>query len=109
MNERPIPPAALRDDESVEMLRVWVAERKLHCSLKIGMYSAMDIDEADAWGTILSDTVRHIARALSRESHESEELVIGKIQTKLNFELATPSSEITGDFVEAKTDHHDNC
>ena len=37
-NERPIPQAALRDATAVEILRVWIAEKKLHCSLKVGMY-----------------------------------------------------------------------
>lgn len=51
MNERPIPSAALRDAASVEMLRVWVAEQQLRCSLKIGMYrDGMGIDEESAWG-----------------------------------------------------------
>jgi hypothetical protein len=37
MNDRPIPSAALKDENSVEMLRVWIAEQKLHCSIKVGM------------------------------------------------------------------------
>lgn len=54
MNERPIPPAAQMDIDAVEMLRAWVAEQQLHCSLKIGMYrDGMGIDEELAWGTIL--------------------------------------------------------
>ena len=38
LNQRPIPEAALRDDDAVEMLRVWIAEQGLHCSMKVGMY-----------------------------------------------------------------------
>ena len=65
-NERPIPPSALRDPNSVEMLRVWIAEGGLHCSLKIGMYrDTTKIPEEVAWGMILSDIARHIANALS--------------------------------------------
>lgn len=63
MNERPIPAAAKRDPDSVEMLRVWVAEKQLHSSLKIGMYrDGMGIDEEAAWGTILQ-----IRRGISQE------------------------------------------
>ena len=29
---------ALRDNDAVEMLRVWIAEGRLHCSIKVGMY-----------------------------------------------------------------------
>ena len=35
LNQRPIPEAALRDEDAVEMLRVWIAERGLHCSMKV--------------------------------------------------------------------------
>ena len=53
MNERPIPEAALRDEDAVEMLRVWIAEKKLHCSMKVGMYrETTKIAEEKAWGTI---------------------------------------------------------
>lgn len=101
MNERPIPPAAKRDENSVEMLRVWVAEHKLHCSLKIGMYREMNIQEDVAWGTILADAARHIAKALSEESEDSENILLEKIQAQLNAELNTPSSTATGGFVES--------
>jgi hypothetical protein len=101
MNERPIPPAALRDQNSVEMLRVWVAEHKLHCSLKIGMYREMKIQEEVAWGTILADAARHIARALSEEGEDSEITLLGKIRAQLNAELDMPSSAVTGGFVES--------
>jgi len=101
MNERPIPPAALRDQNSVEMLRVWVAEHQLHCSLKIGMYRQMKIQEEVAWGTILADAARHIARALSEEGEESESTLLRKIVDQLNAELDTPSSAVTGGFVES--------
>jgi hypothetical protein len=33
MNERPIPEAAMRDEDALEMLRVWIAEKKRHCSI----------------------------------------------------------------------------
>jgi hypothetical protein len=65
MNEQPIPPAAIGDEDAVEMLRVWIAKHKLHCSLKAGMYRDMNIDESVAWGTILADTARHIAMAMN--------------------------------------------
>ena len=100
MNERPIPPAAIRDENSVEMLRVWVAEHKLHCSLKIGMYREMNIEEEVAWGTILADAARHIAKALSEESEEAENTLLEIIRSQFNSELDAPTSPVTGSFVE---------
>lgn len=100
MNERPIPEAALRDDDAVEMLRVWIAEGKLHCSLKIGMYrESMGIEEEVAWGTILADAARHISKGLHSGYGESEEQSLEKIRKNFNGELAAPTSKVQGDFV----------
>lgn len=100
MNERPIPTAAQRDAASVEMLRVWVAEKQLHCSLKIGMYrDGMGVDEELAWGTILADAARHIARALHPENADEERAALQKILRGLNEELTAPTSDLKGGFV----------
>ena len=100
MNERPIPPAALQDPNAVEMLRVWVAGGQLHCSLKVGMYrDGMGIDEELAWGTILADAARHVARALQRDGTVSEADSLAKLVAAFNDEVAAPSSELRGGFV----------
>ncbi|WP_431477773.1 DUF5076 domain-containing protein [Massilia eburnea] len=100
MNERPIPAAAQRDAASLEMLRVWIAEKQLHCSLKIGMYrDGLGIDEEVAWGTILADSARHIARALHPEDANAEAAALQKILHGLNQELDAPTSDINGGFV----------
>ena len=100
MNERPIPEAALQDPNSVEMLRVWVAEGQLHCSLKIGMYrDGMGIDEEVAWGTILADAARHIAKALQDGGSLNETESLAILVSKFNDEVSVPSSELKGGFV----------
>lgn len=100
MNERPIPPAAHRDAGSVEMLRVWIAEKQFHCSLKIGMYrDGMGVDEESAWGTILADAARHIARALHPADATQEGAALLRILRGLNEELGAPSSNLEGGFI----------
>ncbi|MBD8643772.1 DUF5076 domain-containing protein [Stenotrophomonas sp. CFBP 13724] len=65
MDELSKPGAALDDDASVEMIRVWIASRKLHCSIKVGMYEeSSEIREQKAWGIIMADVDRHVASAL---------------------------------------------
>lgn len=65
MQERSIPSAAKEDPNSVEMLRVWIAQKSLHCSMKVGMYSeTTKIPEAHAWGVILADVTLHLSKAL---------------------------------------------
>jgi hypothetical protein len=81
------------------MLRVWVAEKQLHCSLKVGMYrDGLGIDEEVAWGTILADSARHIARALHPDDENAEAAALQKILRGLNGELAAPTSNINGGF-----------
>ena len=100
MNERPIPEAAIRDKHSVEMLRVWIAERGLHCSMKVGMYfEKTHISEEKAWGVLLADITRHLASALE-EGYSLRKLdVLNEIRQSYLEELHTPTSEVEGAFV----------
>jgi hypothetical protein len=59
----------------------------------------MDIDEELAWGTILADAARHIARALQRDGNLSEAESLAKLVSHFNDEVAAPSSELRGGFV----------
>lgn len=65
------------------------------------MYREMNIEEDVAWGTILADAVRHIAKALSEVGEESESNLLRRIQVQFNAELGTPSASATGSFVQA--------
>lgn len=99
MQERPIPEAAIRDPNSVEMMRVWIAEGGLHCSLKVGMYrETMNIPEETAWGTILADAARHVANALSSGYGVDADQALRQIGEALIKELALPTSDVTGSF-----------
>src|SRR5258706_3170869 len=100
-NERPIPPAAVRDDNAVEVLRVWIAEKKLHCSIKVGMYrDGMKLDEERAWGIILADVTRHICSALQASYGDDPKAVADKIKSSYLSELKQPTSGAQGDFLE---------
>jgi hypothetical protein len=100
LNQQPIPEAALRDKNAVEMLRVWIAERRLHCSIKVGMYrETTSIPEEKAWGTILADAARHVAHALESGYSVNSEEALKKIRDSFLKELNAPTSEATGEFV----------
>ena len=99
MKELTIPDAAVRDKNSVEMLRVWIAEKQLWCSIKVGMYDEHKIPEEEAWGVILADATRHIAAALQSSKSSSASESIWQIRASYLTELARPTSEATGDFV----------
>jgi hypothetical protein len=100
MNERPIPEPALEDANSVEMLRVWIAAKKIHCSMKVGMYrETTKIPEEKAWGTILADVARHLANALESGYGVDAQSALRKIRDSFIDELGAPTSDAEGKFV----------
>ncbi|WP_223620516.1 DUF5076 domain-containing protein [Lysobacter sp. ESA13C] len=100
MNEQPIPPVALEDSDSVEMLRVWIAKKGLHCSMKVGMYEeTMSIPEEKAWGMILADIARHLADALEVGYGRSHDVALLAICKRFNEEMAKPTTKVKGDFL----------
>jgi hypothetical protein len=100
MNELVIPPAAQRDAQSLELMRAWVAEEELHCSLRIGVYEDQGISEEKAWGTILADAARHIANALGSSANKDSGAALREIRRNFEAELDGPTSELRGGFVE---------
>mgnify|MGYP003382056427 CR=1 FL=1 len=100
MQERSIPEAALRDPNSIEMLRVWIAEKKLHCSMKVGMYQeTMKVPEEVAWGTILADVARHLANALHEGYGHDKSATLRRISDKFLDEIDKSTSAASGGFV----------
>ena len=95
-----IPPAAIRDEDSVELTRVWIAEQGLHCSMKIGMYAEAGdgTKEVAAWGVILADLAQHVADALSAEGFGSREDLFESLVQTFNDEVSAPTSPRTGQF-----------
>ncbi len=93
-----IPPAALRDPNSVQMLNAWIAEEGLHCTLNIGFFTACGHVEAKAWGTLLADLVRHIANAQHEQNGESVAETIQAVIGSLYEELDEPTSDAEGEF-----------
>jgi hypothetical protein len=95
-----IPPAALRDENAVEIARVWIAEQGLHCSMKIGLYAAEDGPETEikAWGIILADLTQHIANALSAEGFGARSDLHEALVEALTQELNDPTSPARGEW-----------
>lgn len=95
---RLVPPAALRDPDSWEVLRVWIAEQGLHVSLKVGCFGDV---ETQAWGTLLADAARHVADALSGadQGAEDREVILAQIAEVFLAEMEEPTSATRGSFV----------
>ena len=99
MDERSIPEAVLRDKNAVEMLRVWIAGNRIHCSIKVGMYlESTRIPEERAWGVILADVARHISIALDSGFSLNRYESLNKIEESFLQELTNPTSPVEGEF-----------
>jgi len=66
-NQLPLPDGAADDPEAQEMARIWVTRSDLLVSLNVGCYSVAEggVKETVAWGDMLADTIKHIAKAVS--------------------------------------------
>jgi hypothetical protein len=79
-----VPPAAL-DQGGVEVLRAVIIDGALHVSLRRAF------DDAEAWGMLIADVTRHIARIYAKESPLSEDQVIERVRSIYDAEMDAPS------------------
>jgi hypothetical protein len=93
-----LPPAAQRDDQAVQMLTAWIAERGLHCTLNIGMWGASGVDEPRAWGKLLADVARHIGNALHEQTGVTPAEAVDSVVRAFIKELGEPTSDAAGHF-----------
>lgn len=101
MDERSIPEQANRDPDSWELLRVWVAEQGLHCSMKVGVYEDHGpLPEDTVWGIVLADAARHLADALASMGLRDRNAALEEIKRSFSTELDNPTSDTSGDFTD---------
>jgi hypothetical protein len=92
----PVPPLATQDPKSQEMVRAWVANGGLHCSLNIGVFGKDN--ELIGWGILLSDIARHVGDALKQQAGADPDAVVRAIQVTFNRELQSPTANTQGSF-----------
>jgi hypothetical protein len=79
-----IPPTVL-ERGGIEVLRAVVVDGDLHVSLRRAF------DEPDAWGMLLADVTRHIARVYATESSLSQDQVIERVRAIYEAEMDQPT------------------
>jgi hypothetical protein len=88
MNELPTPPDATGDPAPVELLRVWVIGQTLQCTIQADAFP-----DVGAWGEVLADVVRHIARAGREQEGMVEEETVRRILAVFDEEMRSPTTE----------------
>jgi hypothetical protein len=79
-----IPPAAM-EQGGVEVLRAVIVDGGLHVSLRRAF------DDPEAWGMLIADVTRHIARIYANEKNMSEEETLARIRGIFEAEMDSPS------------------
>jgi hypothetical protein len=96
----PIPPQATDDKNSQEMIRAWIAEEGLHCSLQVSFWEDRGLNETWAWGVLLADVVRHVANALEESNGKDPRETVQAIKASFLNEIDNPSSKHKGKFAQ---------
>jgi hypothetical protein len=86
-----IPDAARKDTKSFELLRVWVANKGQHVSLRSGVWN-----NPAAWGIMLADLAKHVANAYHQDAGLDRLKTLQQIKAALDAELASPTDEPSG-------------
>ena len=97
------PPAIDGDDRATEMIRVWLAHNQLHVSILLGMWADAEdseIDERNAWGHLLADLARHIARGLRQSHGLNENTTIAWIRQEFLENLSDSDHSVEGEYLD---------
>lgn len=81
-NQLEIPDGVSSDPKAFELVRAWVAQGDLHVSLEMGGW-----DDPTAWGVVLADLVRHVARFYAEQKRLNPEQTIGRVRDAMDAEL----------------------
>ncbi len=90
-----IPPGAAADAKAFELVRAWVAHGELHVSLQMGGW-----DDPTAWGVVLADLVRHVARFYQEQKRLNPETTIERVRDAMDAELDGEEGEEESDLVQ---------
>jgi Domain of unknown function (DUF5076) len=88
-----LPPAAKRDRGSFEVLRVWIAEKGQHVSIRSGAW-----EDPFAWGIVLADLARHVANAHSIQNPElDKDAFLDRLLEGFEAEITNPTDDPEGE------------
>ena len=79
-----IPPEAL-DQGGIEVLRAAIVDGGLHVSLRRAF------DEPDAFGMMLADIARHVARLYANETALTQDQVLDRVRSTFEAEMDNPT------------------
>jgi len=79
-----VPPAAL-DQGGIEVLRAVIVDGALHVAL------LRAFDDPEAWGMLIADVTRHVARIYAQEGKFKEEETLARVRAIYEAEMDAPT------------------
>jgi len=86
------PDAVRSDPKAFEILRVWIAKKGQHVSLRTDVW-----EDPAAWGLMLADLASHIANSYQQSSGLAPLKTLQRIKAALDVELGAKTGELTGE------------
>ena len=80
------PPPSANEKGGIEVLRAAVIDGGLHVTLRRAF------DDPQAWGVLLADVARQVARVYAQQAERAEDDVIATIQKAFDTEIAAPAN-----------------
>jgi hypothetical protein len=94
MRELRLPNDAIKDPQASEILRVWISGENQ------GFVSRPDVwDDPAAWGLLLVDVARQIARGYCQKHGGDPKSVLSRIKEGLDAEWLAPTDGTSGEVV----------
>lgn len=88
--ELSIPPAALNDRNSTELLRVWINASAVDCRFRVGFWEEkFEVAETTGWGILLAGITGYAARALYGDIGLNPVLFIRGVREILDSKLSS--------------------
>lgn len=90
--ELQIPPAASKDKQAIELLRVWAAGGQQHVAIRTEIW-----EDPAAWGLMLVDLARHVANAYEQSTGAGFEETLRRIREGFDVEWEDPTDTPSGE------------
>jgi Domain of unknown function (DUF5076) len=83
------PPPMVRDQDAHEVLRAAVHNGEMHFALRRGF------TDAGAWGILLADAARHVAKVYAHENLMTEDAALARIREGFEAAISEPADSRT--------------
>jgi hypothetical protein len=105
MRELSIPSDAHNTQDAVELIRSWIIDGKLQCSL----FPSIWAERPETWGLLLAYVAHHISDAASAQGHHTKQQILSSIASRFASEIAAATDEHEGHFIERPNDNDRNA